>query len=91
MKKVNREELEELDASELHARRLDAKKLLTPRKCANFTFPVADGTVKTSRGDQRLRTSTSIRDSPDRGEEQNNLRGESEGSCSNPREDSFVV
>ena len=51
-------------------------------------FPVADGTVKISGGDQNLRTSTLIRDSPDRGEEQDNLRGESEASSSTPRQDS---
>ena len=82
------DELEEVDASELHARRLDAKEVLTPMKGANFIFPVADGTVKTSGGDQCLRTSTLIRDSPDRGQEQNNLRRESEGSSSTPRGDS---
>ena len=35
-----------------------------------------------------LRTSTLIRDCPDRGEEQDNLRGESEGSSSTSRQDS---
>ena len=40
------EELEEMDASELHARRLNAKEVLTPMKGDNFIFPVADGTVK---------------------------------------------
>ena len=67
------EELEEMDASERHARRLIAKEVLTPTKGDNFIFPVADGTVKISRGDQRLRTSTLIRDRPDRGEEQDIL------------------
>ena len=43
-------------------------------------FPIADGTVKLSGGDQVLRTSTSIRDRPDRGEEQRSLLGESDGS-----------
>ena len=38
--------------------------------------------------EQRLRRSTFIRERPDRGEEQNNLRGESEGSSSTPRQDS---
>ena len=52
------EELEEMDASELHARRLNAKEVLTPVKGDNLKFPVADGAVKTSGGDQRLRTST---------------------------------
>ena len=44
--------------------------------------------LKISGGDQRLRTSTLIGDSPDRGEEQDNLRGESEGSSSTSRQDS---
>ena len=39
------EELEEMDASELHARRLNAKKVLTLQRSGNFIFPVADGTV----------------------------------------------
>ena len=42
------EELEEMDASELHARRLYAKEVLTPQRSGNFIFPVADGTVKIS-------------------------------------------
>ena len=41
------DELEEMDASELNARRLDAKEVLTPMKGDNLKFPVADGTVKT--------------------------------------------
>ena len=40
------EELEEMDASELHARRLNAMEVLTPQRSGNFIFPVADGTVK---------------------------------------------
>ena len=52
-----------------------------------FIFPFADGTVKLSGGDQVLRTSTLIRDCPDRGEEQGNLQGESDGS-SPPFQDS---
>ena len=32
------EEVEEMDASELHARRLNAKEVLTPMKGGNFTF-----------------------------------------------------
>ena len=73
------EELEQTDASEL-----------TPggSMLRIFIFPVADGTVKISGGDRRLRTSTLIRDSSDRGEEQDNLQGESEGSSSTSRQDS---
>ena len=51
------EELEEMDASELHARRLNAKEVLTPMKGDNFIFPLADGTVRISGGDQCLSTS----------------------------------
>ena len=64
------EELVQTDASEIHARRLNAKEVLTPKKGDNLMFPVADGTVKICGGDQRLRTSTLIQDRPDRGEEQ---------------------
>ena len=77
-----------MDASELHARRLNAKEVLTPMKGDSFIFPVADGTVKISGEDQDLRTSTFTPDRPDRGEEQDNLRGESDGSSSTPRQDS---
>ena len=83
------EELEEMDASELYARRLNAKEVLTPMKGDKFIFPIADGTVKISGEDQDLRTFTLIRDRPDRGEEQDDLRGESDGSSSTSRHDSF--
>ena len=39
------EEMEEMDASELHARRLNAKEVLTPLRCGNFIFPFEDRTV----------------------------------------------
>ena len=73
------EELEQMDASEIHARKLNAKEVLTPMKGENFIFPVADGTLKISRGDRRLRTSTLIRERPERREEHEILRGESGG------------
>ena len=60
------EELEEMDASEIHARRPNAKEVLTPINCENFIFPFADGTVKTPGGDRRLKPSTLIRDRPER-------------------------
>ena len=72
------EELEEMDASELHAGRLNAKEVLTPIKGDNFIFSVADVKVKVSGGDQRLRTSTLIWDRPDRGKEQEVSRGENQ-------------
>ena len=72
------EELEEMDASELHARRLNAREVLSPMQCDNFIFPVADGTVKVSGGDRRLRPSTAIRERPEREEEQEILQGKSD-------------
>ena len=50
-------------------------------------FPVADGAVKVFEGEQRLRTSTLTRERPERGEEQEILRGESGGlSCPSPQQ-----
>ena len=63
------EELEQLDASTLHVRRLNAKEVLTPLKGENFIFPIADGTVKISGEHQDLRTSTLIKEYPERREE----------------------
>ena len=60
------EELEQMDASELYTRRLNAKEVLTPQHSEKFTVHIADGNVKLSVGDQVLRTSTLIRDNPDR-------------------------
>ena len=73
------EELEEMNASELHATRLNAKEVLTPQRSGNFIVPVADGTVKIFGGEQRMRTSTFIRDRFERGEEQEVFREESDG------------
>ena len=79
------EELKEMDASEIHARRLNSQEVLTPMKGDNMIFPVADGTVKTFGGDRSFRLSTLIRDHPEWGEEQEVSRGESDGlSSSNP-------
>ena len=65
------DEVEEMDASELHARRLNAKEVLTPQRGGNFIFPVADVTVKIYGGEQCLGTSTFTRDRPERGENKN--------------------
>ena len=71
------EELEEMDASELHARRLNAKEVLKLQRSGNFTVPIADGTVKIFGREQRLRTSTLTWDCPERGDEQEILQGKS--------------
>ena len=49
-------------------------------KEGEFTFPIADGRIKTPGGDQELRTSTLIRPRPSRGEGHVDFLGESEGS-----------
>ena len=54
------EELETMDASEIYSKRLNAKEVIFPQK-GEFTFPIADGRIKTLGGDQELRTSTLIR------------------------------
>ena len=77
-----------MDASEIYSERLNVKEVIFPKESGNFIFLVADGRIKLSGGDQDLRTSTLIRDHPIRGEEQGNLRGESDGSSSIPFQDS---
>ena len=51
-----------------------------------FIFPIADGRIKPLGGDQDLRTSTSIRDRPIRGESRRYFLGESEGSLPPPQD-----
>ena len=86
------EELEQMDASELHARRLYAKEVLTPMRGLKITFPIADGKAKLSGGDEVLRTPTLNRDRPDRGEEQEILQGESVGlSSPTPHQDDSTL
>ena len=76
------EDLEQMDASEIHARRLNGKEVLTPMNGEKFLFSIADGTDKISGGDQVLRTPTLFHDRPDRRKKQDNLQGESDGSSS---------
>ena len=42
------EELENLDASEIHAQTLNATEIITPKSGKHYIFPVADRTVKLS-------------------------------------------
>ena len=78
-----------MDASEIHANRLNAKEVITLESDEKLIFPVADGTVKISGGDQELRTSTLIRDHPIRGEDHQDFLGEAEGSPPLHLRDSF--
>ena len=73
------EELETMDASEICSKRLNAKEVIFPKQ-GEFIFPIADGRIKTLEGDQELRTSTLVRQRPNRGEGHIDFLGESEGS-----------
>ena len=57
-------------------------------KQGEFTFPIADGRIKTLGGDQELRTSTLVRHRPIQGESNIDFLGETEGSLPQPP-DSF--
>ena len=83
------EELETMDASEIYSKRLNAKEVIFPKENGKFIFPVADGGIKLSGGDQELRTHTLIREHPTRGESHIDFLGESEGSLP-PPQDSFL-
>ena len=71
------------------SKRLNAKKVIFPKEKGEFIFPIADGRIKTPGGDQDLRTSTSTRQRPVRGESHLDFLGESEGSLPPPH-DSFL-
>ena len=81
------EELETMDASEIYSKRLNAKEVIFPKQ-GEFIFPIADGRIKTTGGDQELRTSTLVREHPIRGESHRDFLGESEGSLP-PLQDSL--
>ena len=77
-----------MGASEIYSKRLNAKEVIFPREKGKFIFPIADGRIKLLGGDQDLRTSTSIRQRPIRGESHVDSHGESERSLP-PSHDSF--
>ena len=79
------EELETMDASSIYSKRLNAKEVIFPKE-GEFTFPIADGRIKTPGGDQELRTSTLIRQRPIQGEGHIDFLGESEGSFPQPHD-----
>ena len=79
------EELETMDASEICSKRLNAQEVIFPKQ-GEFIFPIADGRIKTTGGDQDLRTSTSIRERPIQGEGHIDFLGESEGSLPQPHD-----
>ena len=74
-----------MDASEIYSKRLNAKEVIFHQK-GEFTFPIADGRIKTPGEDQALRTSTLIRPRRNRGEGHIDFLGESEGSFPQPHD-----
>ena len=78
------EELETMDASEIHSKRLNAKEVIFPEEKGELKFAIADGRIKPLGGDRDLRTFTSMRDRPSRGEGHIDFLGESEGSLPQP-------
>ena len=74
------EKLEDMDASEIHSKRLNAKEVMLLESGEEFILPVGDGTVKPSGGDQALKTSTLIRNQAIRRESHHDFLGESNGS-----------
>ena len=77
-----------MDASEIYSKRLNAKEVIFPTENGKIIFPVADGRIKLSGGDQDLRTSTLMRERPIRGESHVDFLGEAKGSLPPPH-DSF--
>ena len=79
-----------MDASEIYSKRLNAKEVIFHKGKGDFIFPIADGRIKISGGDQELRTSALIREHPIRGERQGNFLGKSEGSLLPPPQNSLL-
>ena len=77
-----------MDASEIYSKRLNAKEVIFHQK-GEFTFPIADGRIKTPGEDQELKTSTLIRPRPIQGEGHVDFLGESEGSLNTHPHDSL--
>ena len=73
---ADNEELEQLDASEIYPRRLNAKGFLRSQKKGEFVSPVADGSAKLSGRDYAFQEPTRRRESTVRRE---NRSGESHG------------
>ena len=83
---ADNEELETMDTPEIYSKRLNAEEVIFPKENAKLIFPATDGRRTLFGGDQELRTSTLIRDHPNRGRD---FLGESEGSPPPPPHDSF--
>ena len=69
---------ENWERRKVHARRLNAKEIITPKDGQHFTFPITNGTVNLSGGNKVFWKSSLIRDHTEKSEElRDDLRGES--------------
>ena len=74
------EELKNMDASEIHPRRINAKEVLSSQRSEYFIFPIADGTAKWSGKDHDFRQPTQRLEQTVRSEDfSRELQGEPEG------------
>ena len=69
-----------LDASEVHAQRLDAEEVSPPKRGEHVVFPIADGSAKLFGRDHGVRESTQRREQPARSEDLTEFQGNSERS-----------
>ena len=77
---ADNEELENMDAVEIRARRISAKDVLTPTRSEHFILQVPDGTTKFSGRDHEFREPTLRRELPEGSEAlSGELQGEPEG------------
>ena len=76
------EEMENLNASEIHPRKLDAKEVLTPQSGEHLKFPVEDGTANLSGKDHEFREPTQKREQTVKSED---LSGELQGKPREPQ------
>ena len=76
------EDLEHMDAAEIHPRRIDAEEVLTPQRREDVICPIADGTAKLSEGDHEFREPALRRKQPVWSED---LCGELQGEPEDPQ------
>ena len=68
-----------MDASDIHARSLNAKEVRASKRGDEFIFPYTDGTVKLAGKSHEVGTSVQTRNRPDQGEEhRDELQGEAD-------------
>ena len=77
---------ETMYASEIYSKKTQFERCDISHQKGEFLFPIADGRIKPTGGDQELRTSTLTRHRPSQGESHIHFLGESEGSLPPPHD-----